>query len=105
MVRQPDHDDFDRILAAHSLALALNPTLDADEIAHRLITLAAGERPPLAHALGRLVIRSLDSPSPIVARATTALRHALEITTERAHSGVTSSGRVRDDGLPLGPAA
>jgi hypothetical protein len=89
-------------LVARSLSLALNPTLDRVEIAHRILEIAGSERAPLARALGRLMIRSLDSPSRAAERATGALRHALEIQDRHPTHHVPDPGIV---GRPWGPAA
>jgi hypothetical protein len=73
------HDAAERHLAARALALTLNPTLPVEEIAHRIIEVAGTSPGVIARALGRLAMRSLDSPSRAADRAMQALRRALEL--------------------------
>jgi len=108
MTQHRTEDVLERLLAARALALALNPTLEREEIAHRVLELAGTAREPLTRALGRLLIRSLDSPSRVADRATAALRRALELQAGDDTPDVPrfSRGLHRAGGrLPLGPAA
>jgi len=108
MSQHSEEDLFERLLVARSLALALNPTLERDEIAYRLLELAHGARTPLARVLARLVIRSLDSPSRAADRATDALRRALELqagTQLDADAVVVDARRAPHSSWPMGPAA
>src|SRR5581483_556346 len=81
-------DTWERLFAARALALALNPTLELDEIAERLLERAHPHDAALPRALLRLSARVLEQPSPTASRAAAALRRALVL------CGPTTSGTV-----------